>query len=67
MYETEKEYALQSSMLFDIHKWFFGPDSVAKQATEAERKLKNSHHDSEKKGWDWDKYVALHKEQHIIM
>ena len=23
--------------------------------------------DDEKKGWDWDKYVVLHKEQHAIM
>ena len=40
---------------------------MAGEATEAERKWKNSHYDSEKKVWDWDKYVAIHKEQHTIM
>ena len=29
--------------------------------------LQNSHYDGEKKGWDWDKYVTLRKEQHTIM
>ena len=28
---------------------------------------RNSHYDGEQKGWDWDKYVALHKEQHAII
>ena len=40
---------------------------MARQATEAERKLQNTHYGGEKKGWDCDKYVALHKEQHAIM
>ena len=40
---------------------------MARQAAEAERKLQSSHYDGEKKGWEWDKYVTLHKEQHTIM
>ena len=40
---------------------------MARLVTEAERKLQKSHYDAEKKGRDWDKYVALHKEQHTIM
>ena len=36
-------------------------------ATKAKRKLQNSHYDGKKKEWDWDKYVALHKEQLTIM
>ena len=55
------------AVLFDIHKWFLGPDHVARQATEAKRKLQTSHYDGERIGWDWDKYVALYKEQHAIM
>ena len=42
-------------------------DHVARQAVEAERKLQNSHYDGEEKMWDWDKYIALHEEQHTIM
>ena len=50
------------AVYFDIHKWFVDPDHVAKQATEAERKLQTYYYDSERKGWDCDKYVALPKE-----
>ena len=55
------------AVYFDIHKWFLGPDHVARQATNAERKLQTSHYDHKKKGWDWDKCITLHKEQHAIM
>ena len=51
----------------DIHKQFLGPYHVARQATDVEGKLKNSHYDDERKMWDWDKYVALHKKPHAIM
>ena len=52
---------------FDVQNGFLGPDHVAKQATEAEKKLQTSINDGERKGWDWDKDVALHKKQHAIM
>ena len=55
------------SVFFDIHKHFLDPDHVARQAAYAEGKLQNSHFYGERKTWDWDKYVALHKEQHSIM
>ena len=55
------------AVLFDIHKHFLGPDHVSRWTTEAERKLQTSHYDDERKGWDWDKYVALLKEQHTII
>ena len=54
-------------MFFNCHKHFLGPDHVAQQATETEKMMQNSLYDGEKKGWDWDKYAALHKEQHMIM
>ena len=53
------------AVFFNVCKKLLGPNHVARQAAEA-GKLHNSQHD-EKKGWDWDKYVALHKEQHMIM
>ena len=47
-------------MYFDIQMEFFGPDHLARQATE----LHNSHCESKKKGWDWDNYITLYKEHH---
>ena len=55
------------AVYFDIHKQFLDPDHVARQSTDAERKLQNSHYGGEKKRWDWDNYIALNKEQHTIM
>ena len=52
-------------MFFDILKQFLVPDHVTRQSTEAKRKL--HHYDGEKKGWDCDKYITLHKEQQTIM
>ena len=54
-------------MFFDINKHFLSPDHVTQQVTNTEGKLQNSHYDGEIKTWVWDKYVTLHKEQHIIM
>ena len=55
------------AVYFNAHKHPLGPDYMTRQTTEAERKLQTSCYDGERKGWDWDKYVALHKEQHVIM
>ena len=40
---------------------------MARQGAGTEGKLQNSHYDDERKTWDLDKYVSLHKEQHAIM
>ena len=49
------------SVFFDIHKQLLSSDPLARQVTEAEGKLQTSHYYDEKKGWNWDKYVTLHK------
>ena len=54
-------------MFFHIHKRFLGPDNVVRQDTDAEGKLQNSHYNCKRKTWEWDMYVALHKEQQAIM
>ena len=54
-------------MFSDMYKQFVDPDHVARQTTEAEGKLQNSHYDGERETWDWDKYVTPHKEKHVIM
>ena len=55
------------AVFFNVNKHFLCPDHVSRQAAEAEGKLQNSHYDGERKEWDWDKYVIIHKEQHAIM
>ena len=51
------------AVFFDIHKYFIS----ARPAADVEQKWQNSHDDGERKPWDWDKYVALHKEQDAFM
>ena len=36
-------------VFFYVHKQFLGPDQLARQATETELKLQDSHYDGEKK------------------
>ena len=55
--ETQDGWAV----FFDVHKHFLGSEHVARQAAEAEEKLQTSHYDGERKTWDWNKYLALHK------
>ena len=54
-------------VFFNIHNHFVDPDHIAKQAAEAEGKMKNSDYDGERKIWYWDNYFALHKEPQAIM
>ena len=65
--EQRKSMQNGQVVFFDIHKQFLGSGHVARLATEAKRKLQNSHYDGEEKGWDWDKYIELHKEQCVFM
>ena len=68
VYVKQRKETLDSwAVYFHIHKHFLGIDHMVRQATDAEGKLQNSHYDGQQKTWDWDKYVALHKEQHAIM
>ena len=54
-------------VFFGIQQQSLGLHHVSRRAVDAEKKLQISHYDDEKDWWDWDKYVELHKEQHIIM
>ena len=40
------------AVYFDVQKHFLCPDHMARQATEVEGKLKNSHYDGVRKTWD---------------
>ena len=54
-------------VFFDIHKNISCPWPFSSQAYKAEKKLQSSHYDGEKKRWDCNEYVTLHKEQNTIM
>ena len=64
-HETEKENAGQLSCVHP--QQFLGLDHLVRHATRADRKLCNTHYDGGKKGLDWDKHVALHKKEHIMV
>ena len=40
------------AVFFNMHNHFLGSHHVARQATEAEEKLQNTHYDCERKMWD---------------
>ena len=40
------------AVFFDIHKQFLGPNHVARQAAEEDRKLQTTHYDGERKEWE---------------
>ena len=68
VYVKQKKSTQDSqAVFFNVHMHFLDTGHVARQATNAENMLQTSHYDGERKGCDWDKYVALHKEQHVIM
>jgi len=50
-----------------VDSHYLGPNNVDHMARAAERKLLNLSHRSERKGWNFEKYVTSHKEQHTIL
>ena len=52
---------------YAIHSRGLGLNHVNMTATEAEMALQTSTYDSEKRAWNWEKYVARHVKYHIIL
>ena len=50
-----------------IHSRLLGANHVNMTASEAEMALQMSMYDEEKKGWNWEKYIAHHVKNHIIL
>ena len=50
-----------------LRNHFLGPNNVDNMATTAEKKLSNATYTSEKRRWNFEKFVTLHKDQHIIL
>ena len=52
---------------FGIYNHYLGPNNVDHMASKAERCLQATCYRGETKGWNFEKYVTLHKEQHHIL
>ena len=52
---------------YAIHSRWLGPNHVNATASQAEMALQMSMYDSEKRAWNWEKYVAHHVKYHIIL
>jgi hypothetical protein len=46
---------------------FLGPNMVDNMASKAERILETTSYSGEKRRWNFEKYVSMHKEQHSIL
>ena len=46
---------------------YLGPNNTNHQANEAEAKLKDSSYHGEKHRWNFEKYVQMHQDQHMIL
>ena len=52
---------------YAFHSRWLDPNHVNATASEAEMALQTSMCDSEKRAWNWEKYVACHVKYHIIL
>ena len=50
-----------------IYDHYLGPNNVDHMASKAERCLQTTCYRGETKGWNFEKYVTLHKEQHHVL
>ena len=46
---------------------YLGPNNTNHQANEAEAKLKDSSYHGEKRRWNFEKYIRMHQDQHMIL
>ena len=46
---------------------YLGPNNTNHQTNEAEAKLKDSSYHGEKRHWNFEKYVRMHQDQHMIL
>jgi hypothetical protein len=50
-----------------LYDHYLGPNNVDNMASWAERKLRETHYQGEKKRWNFEKYVRTHVDQHSIL
>lgn len=51
----------------DLYDHYLGPNNVNNMASTAEKKLDVTTYDGEKRGWNFEKYVRVHVDQHTIL
>ena len=64
--KQRKSSLKDGALFFKINKQFLDTDHLVRKIVVEERKLQKAHPDGEKKGWNWDNYVTLHREQQKI-
>ena len=65
--EQHKSMGEGREVFYAINSRWLSPNNVNATASETEMVLQISTYDSEKKAWNWKKYVAWHVEYHIIL
>ena len=50
-----------------LYDFYLGPNNVGNAASAAEHKLDTTTYNGDKRRWTFEKYVAVHKEQHLIL
>ena len=52
---------------FGLWNHYLGPNNIDNAATTAERRLETTTYDGEKRRWNFEKFVKIHKDQHTIL
>lgn len=52
---------------YGVFNHYLGPNNVDHMASKAERRLRDTAYHGEKRHWNFEKYVTVHKEQHHIL
>ena len=52
---------------FNVFNHYLGPNNVDHMASKAERRLRDVSYHGEKRNWNFEKHVTVHKEQHFIL
>ena len=50
-----------------LYKHFLGPNDVDNMATMVKDKLKSTVYNGKQRRWDFERYINVHKSQHLIM
>ena len=50
-----------------LHDHYLGPSNVDNMASTAEKALLTAQYDGERRNWNFESYVSLHQQQHVIL
>lgn len=52
---------------FGLWNHYLGPNNIDNAATTAERRLEMTSYDGEKRRWNFERFIKIHKDQHTIL